>query len=83
MQLLVKDVSTQTNNNTYKVLLYSHEGLGEGFFGVPAANLHKDNAATKKLDGISGMLTRFNCWVDAIVERRGGFYFIKDTKMVF
>jgi hypothetical protein len=80
---LVKDASTQVNNNTYKILLYSHEGLGEGFFGMSADNMHKNAAAAKKLDAYAGQLTRFNCWVDAVVERRNGFYFIKDTKMVF
>lgn len=49
MQFLVKDVSTQFNNNVYRVLLYTHEGLGSNFFGR-ASNLHKDKAALKKLE---------------------------------
>jgi len=47
MQFLAKDVSTQFNNNVYRILLYSHEGLGSNFLGR-AANLHKDGAALKK-----------------------------------
>merc|ERR1719353_518639 len=48
MQFLAKDVSTQFNNNVYRVLLYSHEGLGSNFL-ARASNLHKDAAAAKKL----------------------------------
>lgn len=32
VQLLVKDVSTQFNSNTYRILLYTHDGLGANFF---------------------------------------------------
>jgi hypothetical protein len=81
VQLLVKDVSTQFNNNTYRVLLYTHEGLGANFFGVAPDNLYKNNDARKKLEEYSEMMTKFNSWMDVVVERRGGFYFIKDTKM--
>jgi hypothetical protein len=83
VQFLVKDVSTQFNNNHYRVLLYSHDGLGADFFGVKADNLYKNNDAKKKLEAAGEMLTKFNSWVDAVVERRNGFYFIKDTKMSF
>ena len=82
MQFLAKDVSTQFDNNLYRVLLYSHEGLGSNFFGK-AANLHKDAGALKKLKEQAAQLTRFNSWVDAVVERRNGYYFIKDTRVVF
>ena len=82
VQFLVKDASTQVNNYTYRVLLYTHDGLGEKFFGVNADNLHKNEAARKKLDEIGNLLTKFNSWVDAVVEKRNGFYFIKDTKVI-
>ena len=82
VQFLAKDASTQFDNNVYRVLLYTHEGLGSNFFGK-AANLHKDAAALKKLTGQVGHLTRFNSWVDAVVERRNGYFFIKDTRMLF
>ena len=81
---MVKDVSTQFNNNHYRVLLYTHDGLGANFFnGVQADNLHSNAGAKKKMDDYSEMLTKFNSWVEAVVERRNGFYFIKDTKIVF
>ena len=64
-------------------MLYTHEGLGANFFPVKADNLHKNADARKKLEEYGEQLTRFNSWVDAVVERRNGFYFIKDTKLVY
>lgn len=84
VQFLVKDVSTQLNSNTYRILLYTHDGLGANFFnGIAADNLHKNNDARKKIEEYAEQLTKFNTWVDAVVERRNGFYFIKDTRIVF
>lgn len=83
VQLLVKDVSTQFNNNTYRVLLYTHEGLGDDFFKEKIDNPHKNDALRKKLEGYASMLTKFNSWVDCVVERKNGFYFIRDTTMIF
>lgn len=84
VQFLVKDASTQLNSNTYRILLYTHEGLGAGFFGaVKPDNLYKNNEARKKLEEYAEVLTKFNSYVDAVVERRNGFYFIKDTKIIF
>jgi hypothetical protein len=82
LQFFVKDVSTQFNNNVYRVLLYTHEGLGANFLAKPA-NLHSDAKALGKLKENLETLTRFNSWVDAVVERRNGYYFIKDTKMIY
>lgn len=83
VQFLVKDVSTQSNNNVYRVLLYTHEGLGANFFPQKAANLWSDSKACGKVKSSIDLLTRYNSWVDCVVERRHGYYFIKDTKMVF
>ena len=80
VQLLVKDASTLANTNQYKILNYSHEGLGGAFFGK-AANMHSDAAALKKLEKQVATLKKFNVWVDAVVERRNGWYTIKDTKL--
>jgi hypothetical protein len=80
VQLCVKDVSTLSNANTYRMLNYSHEGLGANFFGA-AKNLHTDGAALKKFEKSVGTLLKFNAWVDAVVERRNGWYYIKDTKL--
>lgn len=82
VQFLCKDVSTQFNNNVYRILLYTHEGLGANFL-PKAANLHSDSKAAGKVKSAFDLLTRFNSWVDCVVERRNGYYFIKDTKMVF
>jgi hypothetical protein len=83
VQFLAKDVSTQFNNNVYRVLLYTHEGLGANFFAQKPLNLHSDAKAAQKVEESFNLLTRFNSWVDCVVERRNGFYFIKDTKMIF
>ena len=83
MQFLAKDVSTQFNNNVYRILLYTHEGLGANFFPTKATNLWTNSAAAAKVGDSFRTLTRFNSWVDAVVERRNGYYFIKDTKLVF
>jgi len=75
-----KDASTLSNANQYRILNYSHEGLGADFFGK-AANLHTDAAARGKFEKHCANLTKFNVWVDAVVERRNGWYYIKDTKL--
>jgi hypothetical protein len=80
---MAKDVSTQFNNNVYRILLYTHEGLGANFFPQKATNLHSDSKAAGKVKESFDQLLRFNSWVDAVVERRNGYYFIKDTRMVF
>jgi len=83
VQFLAKDVSTQFNNNVYRILLYTHEGLGANFFAQKPANLWSDSKANGRVQESFNLLTRFNSWVDCVVERRNGFYFIKDTKMIF
>lgn len=80
VQLSVKDASTLSNANQYRILNYSHEGLGATFFGK-AANLWTDAAAAKKFEKTCANLLKFNVWVDAVVERRNGWYYIKDTKL--
>ena len=80
VQLSVKDAATLSNANQYRILNYSHEGLGAAFLGKPT-NLHSDAAALKRLEKAVANLTKFNVWVDAVVERRNGWYYIKDTKL--
>ena len=80
VQFSVKDASTLSNGNAYKILNYSHEGLGANFLGK-AANLWSDAAAAKKVEKQIATLMKFNVWVDAVVERRNGWYYIKDTKL--
>lgn len=83
VQFLAKDVSTQFNTNVYRILLYTHEGLGSNFFPTKATNLHSNKDALKKVEASFANLTKFNSWVDCVVEKRNGYYFIKDTKMVY
>jgi len=78
--LTVKDAATLSNANQYRILNYSNDGLGADFFGK-AANLHADAASKGKFDKSCANLLKFNVWVDAIVERRNGWYHIKDTKL--
>ena len=78
--LTVKDASSLSNANQYRILNYSHEGLGADFFGK-ASNLHSDAASRGKFEKSCANLLKFNVWVDAIVERRNGWYYIKDTKL--
>lgn len=37
VQFLVKDTLTQLNNNTYRILLYTHDCLGANFFNEAKA----------------------------------------------
>ena len=80
VQFCVKDASTLSNANQYRILNYSHEGLGANFLGK-AANLHSDTGALKRVEKAFANLQKFNVWVDAVVERRNGWYFIKDSKL--
>jgi len=80
VQFNVKDASTLSNANQYRILNYSHEGLGANFFGK-AANLWTDAAAKKNVQKAVDNLMKFNVWVDAVVERRNGWYYIKDSKL--
>lgn len=80
VQLVVKDASTFNNANQYRILNYSHEGLGANFFGK-AADMHTDAKARAHFASQVANLTKFNVWVDAVVELRNGWYYIKDTHL--
>ena len=75
-QFLVKDPSTSLDSSVYKIYLYTAKDKGNDFFGNLKAT---SKGALKKIDQSLQTLTRFNVHVDAIVERSGGAYFIKDT----
>jgi hypothetical protein len=79
--MLVKDTSTALNDNLYKVYLYSHGGLGAEFFPKiePASAMSPSNMA--KLKGYKADLLKFNVHVEAILEKVGGAYFIRDTQI--
>jgi hypothetical protein len=77
-ELLCKDASTMNANNQYRLLCYSHNGLGAKFFGDAKAGSARDARMRSHI----GNMTRFNSFVDAIVERQNGFYYIKETKLI-
>ena len=88
LQLNCKDISTQSNSKVYKIFLFSDtsskEDPAQTFLkGIAPENLHKNAETRKKLEEIGTALKKFNTWVDAVVERRNGFYFIKDAKLNF
>ena len=78
--LLCKDASTAGNANKYRVVVNSADGLGANFFGK-ACNLWSDSAAFKKTEKQCQTLTKFNTFIDAVVEKKNGQYVIKDTKL--
>jgi hypothetical protein len=79
--MLVKDPSTALNDNLYKVYLYSHNGHGKEFFpGLDPASAQSP-AAHSKLKKFQSTLLKFNVHVEAILERVGGAFFIRDTEM--
>lgn len=80
VQLTCKDGESFSNANVYRILNYSHEGLGNNFFGK-VANLHTDNSARARFEKHAATLQRFNVWVDAVVECRNGWFVIKDTRL--
>jgi hypothetical protein len=80
VSLLAKDASTWSNNNKYRIHINSAEGIGAEFFGK-VANLHSEKAALTKATNQFNRLTDFANIVDAVVERRNGQYYIKDTKL--
>lgn len=85
MQMLVKDASSSMNKNFYRILLYTYdESKGGNFFnGVPPTNLYKNKEALENIERHVKSLTKFNVWVDAIVERQGAYFIIRDTKIIY
>ena len=82
MQMLVKDTASQLNKNFYRVLLYSfEEGYGDQFFGMEPTNLYQDEEALENIKRYLAMMTRFNVWVNAILERKNQFFVVRDTRI--
>jgi hypothetical protein len=80
-QFYVRDQeSISVNPNTfYKVLLYSHTGKCDNFFGIPAQEIaSKPDQIKEKLE----LLTRHNVWVEGVVEKSvEGHLFMRDTAL--
>lgn len=86
VQMLCKDVSTSSNSNVYKLQVCSNSDdwvptCNEFFRGLKPDNLFKNAESRKKLEECSQAMTRFNSWIEAVVERKNGWYFVKDTKL--
>ena len=72
------------NKNFYRLLLCSYEqGKGDDFFsGVKGpCNLYKNQEALDMIEKQLKAMLKFNVWVDAIIERQGHFFLIRDTRI--
>mmetsp|Transcript_12948 Transcript_12948/g.12832 ORF Transcript_12948/g.12832 Transcript_12948/m.12832 type:complete len:81 (+) Transcript_12948:1371-1613(+) len=73
------------NKNFYRLLLYSDEPeKGTNFFnGVRPCNLyHQSNQEQKRLlEKQVKVLTTFNVWVDAVIQRYENYFMIRDTEI--
>lgn len=83
MQFLIKDPSTALNDNLYKVYLYSHGGLGKEFFPGVDPSSAQTPSGHSKLRKYASTLMKFNVHIDAVLEKVGGAFFIRDTEMKF
>jgi hypothetical protein len=71
IQMLIKDQSTDNTDALYKVLLYSFNGKGARFFGgLKPCDLYKNKEVLEKLKRYVNILTKYNIYVDGILERR-------------
>lgn len=90
MQMLVKDASSQMNKNFYRLLLFSgitdsddEDKSVAGFFaGVPKpVNLYKNEEQLQIIEKHVRLMLRYNVWIDALIERKGTFFLLRDTKI--
>ena len=57
------------------------EGYGQDFFGIEPKNLYHHDAELDQITRYLQMMTRFNVWCEAILELRGNFFIIKNTRI--
>lgn len=95
VQFLVKDSGSHTNKHFYRVLLYSIEPhLGEDFFPdigskskkdprrkLPNLWLEENKDSLDKIKGRLNAMKKFNVYCEAILERRGSYFLIKNTQL--
>jgi hypothetical protein len=88
--MLVKDASSQMNKNFYRLLLFSgitesdsDAGSVAGFFsGVEKpCNLYKNEEALQTIEKHVRLMLRYNVWIDALIERKGTYFLLRDTKI--
>lgn len=90
--MLVKDSSSQMTKNFYRLILFSgiqddddtseHGGVSGFFTGVPGGkpcNLYQNEEALQVIEKHVRLMLRYNVWIDALIERKGTFFLIKDT----
>jgi len=71
IQFLVKDTSTESTDQIYWILLYSFNGKGEKFFaGIKPVDLFKNKDVLDKIKRYVNLMTKYNIYIDAIIERR-------------
>ena len=91
LQMLVKDSTSQMNKNFYRLILFSgnndtdEEKDVSGFFvGVPGGkpcNLYQNEEALHVIEKHIRNMLRYNVWIDALIERKGTYFLIKDTQI--
>ncbi len=70
IQLFVKDWKDRDSDEIYKLMLYTHNGKGNGFFDhEPAVNLRRDQRLYQKLKSMHRLLTKYGVYLDCVVER--------------
>lgn len=88
VQFLVKDSSTESTEGLYRILLYTFNNKGDKFFaGIKPADLYKNREILDKIKWYVNLMTKFNIYIDAILERREvntmneAVYLIVDTEL--
>jgi hypothetical protein len=77
------------NPNFYRLLLFSgitdsdeDEGSVSNFFtGTKPCNLYKNEEALAIIEKHVRLMHRYNVWLDALIERKGTFYLLRDTQI--
>ena len=53
----------------------------EDFFGIKPVNLYHHEQELEQIRRYLTMMTRFNVWIDALLERKNQFFVIKNTRI--
>ncbi len=70
LQLLVKDDSTLSTKNIYRLLLYTQNGKGKEFFGGrKPKNLYQSKRDLNILEEYYNLLVKFHVYLDLVIER--------------
>lgn len=84
--MLVKDASSQMTKNFYRLILFSGVEDSEiNFFtGMPGnkpCNLYQNEEALQVIEKHVRLMLRYNVWIEALIERKGVFFLLKDTQI--